>query len=285
MDSLHPGSQLTPGGRGAPPPLGRWSPPVASDPNKYDGITTCKRASDNYKDHGLMPIRDVPFPAELADRLPTKEDVLAHRASDLSGSRWARAIEEAALPAPTGAMATDGAFSLDRAEILDLASREITEDNALQLLYSSLAWGLGSKGFRMASKMRGIGQTDVAVLKATLVEAWAAVREGRTPQRCYEVLLSQKGRPRIKQLGAAFATKYLYFAAGDEAPTTPILDAVVATSLRPLAWEQAPTTAWWSSTYANYCELLTRWADEAGQLTGAPVRLDQIEKMLFSLRH
>lgn len=232
-----------------------------------------------------MPIRDIPFPVELQDRLPSKQDVFAHRASGLSGSRWAQAIQGAALPAATGAMATGGAFSLDRGEILAFASREITKDNALQLLYFSLAWGLGSKGFRMASKMRGIGQTDHVVLKATLVEGWTAVREGRTSRECYEVLLSTKGRPRIKQLGAAFATKYLYFAAGNEAPRTPILDAVVANSLRPLAWEQAPTTAWWSSTYANYCDLLTRWADEAGQLTGTPVRLDQIEKMLFSLRN
>jgi hypothetical protein len=231
-----------------------------------------------------MPIRDVPFPLWLADQLPSKADVLAHRASGLSGSRWASAIGEAALPAATGVMATGGSFSLDRAEILDLASGEITEANALQLLYLSLAWGLGSKGFRMASKLRGIGQSDVAVVKATLVEAWTAVRDGRSPTDCYEVLLTPRGRPRIKQLGAAFATKYLYFASGDEAPTTPILDAVVANSLRPLAWDQAPTTAWWSSSYASYCELLARWADQAGELIGEPVRLDQIEKMLFSLR-
>lgn len=229
-------------------------------------------------------MRDVPFPVELVDRLPSVGEVLAHRASGLSGSRWSSAIAEASLPAPTGQMATDGYFSLSRAEIFDHASGEITGDNALQLLYLSLAWGLGSKGFRMSSKMRGIGQSDAAVAKATLMEAWAAVREGRTPAECYEVLLTPKGRPRIKQLGAAFATKYLYFAAGNSAPTTPILDAVVANALRALAWDRAPTTAWWSSTYASYSELVTRWADEAGEIIGEPVRLDQIEKMLFTLR-
>lgn len=136
----------------------------------------------------------------------------------------------------------------------------------------------------MGSKLRGIGQTDLVRTTALLVQAWDAVRSGASSQEAYEVLLTPRGRPHIKYLGAAFATKYLYFATGSGTPTTPILDAVVANALRPIAWESAPTTAWWSSTYAQYCDLLSRWATEASAHTGDPVRLDQIEKMLFSLR-
>jgi hypothetical protein len=208
---------------------------------------------------------------------------MAHGANRLSGPRWRTAIAAAGLPAPTGVMGTDETFSLDRAKILDFASGEITDDNALQLLYLSLAWGLGWKGFRMTSKLRGIGQTDRSTTTTLLVQAWEAVRAGAPSQDCYEVLVTPEGRPRIKQLGAAFATKYLYVATGSGTPRTPILEAVVANSLRPIAWEDAPTTAWWSSTYARYCDLLSRWASEASRHTGEPVRVDQIEKMLFSL--
>jgi hypothetical protein len=230
-----------------------------------------------------MPLRDIPFPVDLIGRLPTEGEVLAHRADRLSGRRWRTAIAAAGLPDPNGVMAEEETFSLDRAQILDFAGGEITDDNAVQLLYLSLAWGLGWKGFRMASKLRGIGQTDRPTTVNALVEAWKAVRAGAPSQDCYEVLLSPKGHPRIKQLGAAFATKYLYFATGSGTVRTPILDAVVANSLRPIAWEGAPTTAWWSSTYAAYCDLLSRWADDASRHTGAQVRVDQIEKMLFSL--
>ena len=230
-----------------------------------------------------MPLRDISLPVDLLDGLPSRDQVLAHRADKLSGPRWRTAIAAAGLPAPTGVMATVETFSLDRAQILDFASGEITDENALQLLYLSLAWGLGWKGFRMDSKLSGIGHTDRLTITTLLVQAWEAVRAGAPSQDCYEVLLTPKGRPRIKQLGAAFATKYLYFATGSGIPRTPILDAVVANSLRPIAWEDAPTTAWWSSTYARYCELLSRWATDASIHTGEPVRVDQVEKMLFSL--
>ena len=229
-----------------------------------------------------MPLREVPLPVDLLDNLPTRDQVLAHRADRLSGPRWRTAIATAGLPAPTGIMATAETFSLDRAQILDFASGEINDDNAIQLLYLSLAWGLGWKGFRMTSKLRGISETDRSITTTRLVQAWKAVRTGAPTQDCYEVLLTPKGRPYIKQLGAAFVTKYLYFATGSGTPRTPILDAVVANSLRPIAWEDAPTAAWWSSTYARYCDLLSRWASDASSHTGEPVRVDQVEKMLFS---
>lgn len=230
-----------------------------------------------------MTLRDVPFPVKLLKVVPSQQQVLAHRADRLSGPKWRSVIAKAGLPAPTGAMATEETFTLDREQILGFASNDITADNAYQLLYQSLAWGLGWKGFRMESKLRGIGQTHPDTTARLLVQAWQAVREGASSSECYEVLLTPKGRPRIKYLGAAFATKYLYFATGSGTPATPILDAVVANSLRPIAWEAAPTTAWWSSTSGRYCSLLSRWASEATAATGQAVRLDQLEMMLFSL--
>jgi len=232
-----------------------------------------------------MPLRSVPFPPELVRGIPSHQEVLAHTAHGLSGSRWQEAIADAALPAPTGLLATQGTFELDRKSILTFAEGEISGETALQLLYMSLAWGLGFKGFRMGLKMKGIGETGAEKSGRLLSLAWTAVRDGESPQACYEVLLNPQGRPKIKQLGAAFATKFLYFAGGHSPTTTPILDAVVAKALQPYAWgSNTPTTAWHSKTYGTYSDLMTRWATEASAATDCPVRADQIEMMLFQLR-
>ena len=114
------------------------------------------------------------------------------------------------------------------------------------------------------------------------MDAWTAVREGRSPQSCYEVLLTDRGRGRIRWLGPAFATKYLYFATGlHRPPACVILDAVVARNLRSLtAWPASPTYGWWPATYGRYCHLVTRWARDASS-PEHPVWSDQIEKALF----
>lgn len=233
-----------------------------------------------------MSLRSVPLPTELIGRIPAYHSVLSHTAQGLSGLRWQQAIRAAGLPAPTGPLATSEAFALDRRQILTFAELPRSEENALQLLYLSLAWGLGAKGFRMNSKLKGIGAAGPETVTNVLLQAWSAVREGQTPQACYEVLLKPKGRPRIKQLGPAFATKFLYFAGGNKPTATPILDAVVSKALRPFAWDDnSPTYGWWSTTYATYADLMKRWAAEASQESGALVRADQIEMMLFNLRH
>lgn len=234
-----------------------------------------------------MALRSVPFPPVLKGRVPSHQRVLDHAATGLNAPRWQQAIADAGLPAPTGPLSASGTVSIDRREILTFAAdASPSEANALQLLYLSLAWGLGPKGFRMRHKLKGIGEGGSDAAAALLLEAWTAVKEGQTPQACYEVLITPKGAPRIKQLGAAFATKYLYFASGHEPTATPILDAVVSRALRPFAWDDTSSTyGWWSTTYGTYSELLKRWAAEASDANGALVRTDQIEMMLFNLRH
>jgi len=146
------------------------------------------------------------------------------------------------------------------------------------LLYLSLAWGLGTKASRLSPRLTALSK-NMDRAPGLLREAWSATRTGQSPQTCYEILLSPKGRPRIPWLGAAFATKFLYFASGaNPAPQNLILDAVVAKNLRESAWKASPTSGWWSETYASYCTLLARWAAESDQ---AP---DQVEMMLFHLR-
>jgi hypothetical protein len=114
-----------------------------------------------------------------------------------------------------------------------------------------LAWGLGTKGRLLRTRLDWFSRDPAAPTR--LVQAWTAVRDERAPQECYETLLTPRGRPLIKYFGAAFATKYLYFAHGlTQTPKNVILDQVVATQLRGSAWPAAPTTGRWYSTYQHY---------------------------------
>ena len=47
-----------------------------------------------------------------------------------------------------------------------------------------------------------------------LTEAWLAVRDGGDTEKSYSILTDGRGRGRIRFLGPAFATKFLYFLKG-----------------------------------------------------------------------
>lgn len=219
-----------------------------------------------------------PLPQDHRDRITDRECLLNH-AIRVDPQRWRQELRKRSLPAAGGILASSAnKLDIKRADVFRLADEAITDANALQLLYLSLAWGLGTKASRLSPRLTALAK-NIDHAPELLREAWAATRSGQSPKTCYEILLTPKGQPRIPWLGAAFATKFLYFASGsDLIPQNLILDAVVARNLRDSAWKASPTYGWWSDTYAKYCNLLTRWADEAN---AAP---DQIEMMLFNLK-
>lgn len=223
---------------------------------------------------------DVSFalPQDHRDRITNRECLLNHWIT-VDPRRWQRDLHERSLPAAGGQLAASAnKLDVKRADVFRLADEDVTDANALQLLYLSLAWGLGTRASRLAPRLTALAR-NIDRAPGLLREAWTATRSGQTPKTCYEILLTPKGQPRIPWLGAAFATKFLYFASGsDLIPQNLILDAVVARNLRESAWAASPTYGWWSDTYANYCDLMTRWANEANATP------DQIEMMLFNLK-
>ena len=109
-----------------------------------------------------------------------------------------------------------------------------------------------------------------------------SLRDGNDPKTSYEILTTPKGAGRIKWLGPAFSTKFLYFAQGQAvSPTHLILDKVVATNLHATAWPDAPTSAWWPVTYGSFCALMQAWAAEASNRAGRVVSPDEIEYTVF----
>lgn len=225
----------------------------------------------------------LPAGLDLA-KLPTREELLAEHPIRVSAGRWRRLLERLELPAARGPLADGDWIHVSRADVFTAGDVDVDSGAATQLFYLSLAWGLGAKARNLPARLDGYARAaDFA--PQTLARAWQAVRDGREPDECYEILMHSSGRGRIAYYGPAFATKFLYFAAGARrSPRLLILDAVVATRLRHLGvWDNAPTANWWPSTYQAYCGILGRWSEEAAERLERPVQPDEIELALFRL--
>ncbi|MEG9250340.1 hypothetical protein V6S67_19800 [Arthrobacter sp. Soc17.1.1.1] len=228
---------------------------------------------------------EAPIPADVFANIPTSPKVFEHVAP-ANGARWRRELSARSLPPVGGKLATTDLTTISRQEIFDLGDAPITVDNAFQLLYYSLAWGLGTKAPYLHKRLDHLAeQREVA--GELLVSAWTLVRDGASPQEAYSCLTNGYGKGRIGWYGPAFSTKFLYFAQGNvELPRLLILDQVVSENLRRDVWPTAPTGEWWPDTYERYCNLFVQWAVQATEQLGRvpSVRADELELIVFK-RH
>jgi hypothetical protein len=221
------------------------------------------------------------LPDDVFSRLPGPANVRSH-AVTVDAERWRSALEERGLPSATGKLAGHGRVVLTRKDVFDLGEEPASTGNSLQLLYHSLAWGLGTRAPRLHKRLDGLA-IDLKRAQNLLLNAWQLVQSNASAGEAYSALTTERGSGRIPWLGPAFSTKFLYFAQGHSIkPRILILDEVVATNLHDV-WPKAPTTAWWPETFETYCRLLARWAEQAGHRTdgGRSVRADEIELALF----
>lgn len=229
-----------------------------------------------------MPIdSEAPLPSYVSGSLPGVETVMNH-AIQVDGSRWQKALANRGLPALEGALADPGLTFVSRGDVFELGAREITAENAFQLLYYSLAWGLGRRGRKFNKRLDGLAE-DQERTAELLVEVWAAVRRNEPAEDVYSILTTPKGKARITQFGPSFSTKFLYFAQGPGVPPRyVILDEKVASHLHEV-WPGAPTAGWHPAAYGRYCTFMSRWADlAADELNGErKVRADEIEYAVF----
>ncbi|MCH8559660.1 8-oxoguanine DNA glycosylase OGG fold protein [Nesterenkonia sp. DZ6] len=225
---------------------------------------------------------DAFLPEDILNSLPGRDGVMSH-AEPVDGSRWRKALSQRGLPTIEGKLAESDQTTLTRREVFELGEREISVENAFQLLYYSLAWGLGSKGSWMTRRLDDLAtQTENAA--DLLPAAWVSVRDGQSPISSYRVLTTERGAGKIKGLGPAFATKFLYFAEGStNDPRHLIIDKVVSANLKRDAWPTAPLAAWYPDSYERYCKLLESWAAQASNTLdpSRSVRQDEVEMALF----
>lgn len=222
------------------------------------------------------------LPDDIFAKLPGSLAVLNHAVS-VDSERWKRALTVRGLPQVQGKLAGVGRMSLTRKEVFDLGDRTPTVDNALQLFYYALAWGLGMRAPRLHQRLDGLAAHQEKAGQL-LLAAWTLIQDGAPVGEAYRTLTTDRGAGRIPWFGPAFSTKFLYFAQGGAVePQHVILDQVVSKNLRVDAWPQAPTAGWWPETYERYCKLLTLWAYQASERLDEPrkVRADEIEITLF----
>lgn len=225
---------------------------------------------------------NAPLPDDIFAKLPGSHAVLNHAVS-VDSDRWKSALTVRGLPPGQGKLEGALRTSVTRKEVFDVGDETPTVENAFQLFYYALAWGLGTRAPRLHQRLDGLAaHQDKAGQR--LVTAWTLVREAAPPGEAYRTLTTDRGAGRIPWFGPAFSTKFLYFAQGSTVdPQHVILDEVVSKNLRLDAWPQAPTAGWWPETYERYCRLLGRWADQANErLDGSRrVRADEVEIALF----
>ncbi len=178
---------------------------------------------------------------------------------------WSLRAWQGALPEHADFLATmPGAVG--RAEIAELCkTAPRSPEDAVRGFVAAMVWGFGRVGYGPFRTARVLSENPGA--KDALHEvAQVAVREGGP------AAFSAMRQRRLKWLGVAFATKYLFFcAANGSATPAPVLDRLVRRWLgEHTGW--APRLDWRDSDYTTYVEMVCTWAAELG-LSAANVEL------------
>ena len=176
------------------------------------------------------------------------------------------------LPMPAVLKTAGAGPRVDRADVFARASTVKTEADAVELFVLMGAWGTGTQARSIARIVRPLHQPGAA---ERLLAAHRIIREGGDAEESYRRMYSTRYE-RIKYLGPAFFTKWLYFSAYDtwsfaSAPPPLILDRKVALTM---GWR---TTGWPAGTYRDYLDTATSVRDQ-----WAPgVALHVVEYALF----
>jgi hypothetical protein len=145
---------------------------------------------------------------------------------------------------------------INREGIFAISSAPVSSDEDVLNLYVAMgAWGTGTKAQRVVRAVKPLHEQGAV---AALARSLDAARSGQ-PVEAYR-RLKITGEDRIKHLGPAFFTKWLYFSAYDSTgprngPAPLILDARVANAL---GWKRQ---GWTSSDYGRYLDMATEIQD------------------------
>jgi hypothetical protein len=245
------------------------------------GDPACK--GDDVDDSGLQDLSTLALPDEAVKWLESTsrtKSVFEHRVQ-VDPDWWTAALEESGLPGgPVRGDDTSGT-SISRAHLFELAqpAHGGDDDVVLRLLWHTLAWGAGTKGRNNRSRVATVARQGPELVAETLRKAGQAAKDD--PERAYQALRPSR-KSAVPYLGPAFFTKYLYFAGGGaDDHASLILDARVAASLRAHGWSSLGAHGWPPHSYARYCHLLHRWADEASERAGRRCFSDELEVWLF----
>ncbi|MEU2666812.1 hypothetical protein [Micromonospora sp. NPDC007220] len=181
--------------------------------------------------------------------------------------RWNRSTWQATLPDHHDLLA-ELPDQIDRAGVAQRGRHAADSDaEAVQAFVTAMVWGYGPIGYGAFRAARVLRENPGA--PAVLREAALRVRGGGGA----EAFAWLKDN-RLRYLGVAFATKYLYFCSRAAAPAL-VLDRLVQRWL----WRHAAFAVslnWQVEHYRRYLALLSGWADELG------VTPEQVEQLIFA---
>jgi hypothetical protein len=184
------------------------------------------------------------------------------------GIGWNRSTWQATLPEHHDFLA-QLPDRLDRDYVTKRVHRaDEGEDEAVQAFVTAMVWGHGRVGYGAFRTARVLRQNQDA--PRILREVALRVRRHGGAE-AFDWLKDN----RLRYLGVAFATKYLFFCSGPEAPPALVLDRLVQRWL----WQHASCQVslnWHVEDYRRYLYVLTGWAEELGMTPG------QLEYLIFS---
>lgn len=175
---------------------------------------------------------------------------------------------------------------IDRDEVCRVVTANLSLGKVLSAFVTSMIWGYGDSGYGPArvrwvlTGIRGRKAAHAPVLPdvAERLQAAAHVVRERGP---VEGFRHMNNSGRIKYLGSAFFTKWLYFASAlsgpDDPKAAPILDKRVRDWLAENARVHLNITK--TADYQRYLELLVAWGGGSHPKRSAV----QVEKVIFGL--
>ncbi|MGW1467736.1 8-oxoguanine DNA glycosylase OGG fold protein [Streptomyces sp. NPDC002308] len=211
--------------------------------------------------------------------LPDRESYVLGQAVPFNPDRWIAGLPGGERwPDRLAGLPRTGRWpTVDRRTVFAAAAHATTPEGGRDLLLSALVWGTGINAWGVSRRTRIFRENDPARLDERIALARAEVARG-APVAAYRVLNDPRGR--VKRLGPAFFSKFLYFAtadrpAGGRWPL--IIDRNVVRALGDLRPDEKWVVGdrWNSATYARYLDLAHGWAERWGT---AP---DVVERKLF----
>lgn len=173
---------------------------------------------------------------------------------------------------------------VDRFNVSQRVATELSRGNILAAFVPVMVWGYGTTGYGpgrvrwVLTGVRGRGAIGAPILPSVVEKLGRAVDVARAHGNvaAYRYLYSDG---RIKYLGGAFFTKWLYFATNDGDPdaagAAPILDQVVARWLQSECGISLRTDT--TDSYRAYNDLLSAWSRISGRSPAV------IERSIFEL--
>ena len=113
---------------------------------------------------------DAPLPDDVYIRLTSRVSVL-NQGVKVDATRWQQALHIRRLPMPVGKLASSAQVALTRADVYAVAEQDLKPDAGIQLLWHTLAWGLGRRARHLYARLDAIADDQDAASKTMLYMA------------------------------------------------------------------------------------------------------------------